>query len=186
MTMSYLRSLLTAGILSTASFMASGQNIDQHDVNFTIDEVATLQIVDASAASLSSVSFHLTAPGTAGAAVANVSSQSIYLQYTSVKGATPDDVRKVTIDLASGTFPDGITLNVDGITNGYGNIGTGQSLVLSNSVLSGDVITGIGSCYTGTSPGEGCEITYSLNFSTQNLDASSSGTVTLRYTISNV
>lgn len=180
------RFLLTAGFLSSLSLTSFGQNIDQHDISFTVDEVATLQIVDAAAASLSSISFHLTAPNSAGAAVANVASQSIYLQYTSVKGATPDDVRKVTLDVASGTFPDGITLNVDAIANGNGNVGNGQSLILSNTVTSGDIVTGIGSCYTGTGAGDGTEITYSLNFSTQNLDASSSGSVTLRYTISNV
>ena len=64
-------------------------------------------------------------------------------------------------------------------------MGTGAPITFSASNGTGTLISGIQSAYTGDAPGDGVLLQYALNFATQNLDAASSGMITLRYTISN-
>jgi hypothetical protein len=109
----------------------------------------------------------------------------MYLQYTSVKSAAPDDQRALSVDVVGGDFPAGVSLSLAANPAGTGSKGVGHEVVLSNSQQSGVLVTGIGSAYSGTGAGQGIPILHTVNFATENLDASTAGVVSLQYTISN-
>ena len=182
----YSKLALAATSVLCLSFQSNAQNVDQHDVTVTVDEVASLRVVDANASPSNGLTFNLTAPNTPGAAIDMVATQSLYLQYTSVRGTAPDNIRKITVDLVSGLLPNGVSLTLDPTVNGVGSCGNGVPVILSSSNSSGDIITDIESGYTGTASGDGSVIDYSLAYATANLDASASGDITLRYTLSNL
>lgn len=163
----------------------NAQNTSNHDVDFTIDEAAMLRVVDATAGPSNTLSFHVQAPSLAGQPFAPIPSQNLYLQYTSVKGASPDNLRQVDVEIVGGSLPSGIEMTIAPSLNGTGTLGNGTPLTFSGSTVSGTLITDIQSAYTGDGAGDGALLTYSLNYATQNLDAATSGIITLRYTISN-
>ncbi len=167
------------------SFPAWSQTAAAHDVDFTVDEAAMIRIVDANASPAGVMNFHVQAPAIPGQAFPSVASQSTYMQFTSVKGASPDNVRQVDVDLIGGSLPSGVQLTVSPSLNGTGTMGTGAPITFSASNGTGTLISGIQSAYTGDAPGDGVLLQYALKFATQNLDAASSGMITLRYTISN-
>ncbi len=167
------------------SVSAWSQTAASHDVDFMVDEAAMIRLVDATASPASVMNFHLQAPAVPGQAFPGVAAQSTYMQFTSVKGASPDNVRQVDVDLIGGTLPSGVQLTVSPTLNGTGTLGVGAPITFSSTNGTGTLITGIQSAYTGNGPGDGVLLHYALNFATQNLDAASSGMITLRYTISN-
>ena len=161
------------------------QNTSDHDVQFSIDEAAMVRVVDGSGGPSNTLSFHLQAPTIAGQPFPIIPSQNLYLQYTSVKGASPDDVRQVDVEVVGGTMPSGVQMTITPSLSGTGSVGNATPLSFSGSSTTGTLITDIQSAYTGDGAGDGALLTYSLNYATQNLDAASSGVITLRYTISN-
>ena len=180
---SYLPILITLPM--AWSIQAMGQTTANHDVDFTIDEAAMIRLVDASAGPAPIMNFHVQAPAVPGQGFPSVASQNSYLQFTSVKGASPDNVRQVDVDLIGGSLPSGIQLTISPSLNGTGILGVGAPITLSSTNGSGTLISGIQSAFTGDAPGDGVILNYALNFATQNLDAASGGIITLRYTISN-
>jgi hypothetical protein len=173
------------GLPMALSLSAWGQTNANHDVDFTIDEAAMIRLVDGSAGPATVMNFHVQAPAIPGQGFPSVASQNSYLQFTSVKGASPDNVRQVDVDLIGGALPSGIQLTISPNLNGTGVLGVAAPITLSATNGSGTLISGIQSAYTGDGAGEGVILNYALNFATQNLDAASSGLITLRYTISN-
>lgn len=180
-----MRTLFLAGSVLVA-FSASAQNSDYVDAFINVDEAAMIRAVNAQGQSLTDLTFNLTAPGQAGAPFDQVASQTMYLQYTSVKGAAPDDQRQVSVDVIGGDFPAGISLSLAANPAGTGTTGSGHEVTLDNSQQSAVLLTGLGSAYSGTSAGQGIPVTYVLNYATENLDASTSGMVSLQFTISNI
>ena len=166
-------------------FFLNAQNTGNQDLDFVIDETAMLRLVDANGSPASMLNFHLLGPVVPGQGVPSIQAQSSYLQYTSVKGASPDDIRQIDVEIVGGALPSGVQLTVSPSLNGTGTMGTGSPITLTSGNLHGTLITGIKSAYTGDGPGDGALLTYALNFATQNLDAATSGIVTLRYTLSN-
>jgi hypothetical protein len=175
--------LLTSGLLLGLS--VSAQNIDFVDANFYIDESAMVRAVNAQAANLTDLTFHIVSPNTPGAAYPAVPSQTMFLQYTSVKTAAPDDQRQITVDVVGGDFPSGVSLALTAQSAGTGSIGSGNEVELNNNTTSGTLVSAIGSAYSGTAAGQGIPITYALNFTTEALDASTAGMVSLQFTLSN-
>ncbi|MDP4578497.1 MAG: hypothetical protein NWS34_01650 [Schleiferiaceae bacterium] len=163
----------------------SAQNVDFVDVNFYIDESAMVRAVNAQASNLTDLTFHIVSPNTPGAAYPAVPSQTMFLQYTSVKTAAPDDQRQITVDVVGGDFPSGVSLALTAQSAGTGSIGSGNEVELNNSNLTGKLVSTIGSAYSGTGAGQGIPITYALNFATEALDASTAGMVSLQFTLSN-
>ena len=167
------------------SFSAWSQSTAAHDVDFTLDEAAMIRIVDANASPAGMMNFHIQAPAIPGQAFPGVAAQTAYMQFTSVKGASPDNVRQVDVDLIGGSLPSGVQLTVSPTLFGTGTVGSAAPITFSANNGTGTLISGIQSAYTGEGPGDGVLLQYALNFATQNLDAVSSGMITLRYTISN-
>ena len=163
----------------------SAQNVDFVDVNFYIDESAMVRAVNAQASNLTDLTFHIVSPNTPGAAYPAVPSQTMFLQYTSVKTAAPDDQRQITVDVVGGDFPSGVSLALTAQSAGTGSIGSGNEVELNNINLTGKLVSTIGSAYSGTGAGQGIPITYALNFATEALDASTAGMVSLQFTLSN-
>ena len=175
--------LLTSGLLLGLS--VSAQNIDFVDANFYIDESAMVRAVNAQASNLTDLTFHIVSPNTPGAPYPAVASQTMFLQYTSVKTAAPDDQRQITVDVVGGDFPSGVSLALTAQSAGTGSIGSGNEVELNNNTTSGTLVSAIGSAYSGTAAGQGIPITYALNFTTEALDASTAGMVSLQFTLSN-
>jgi hypothetical protein len=124
-------------------------------------------------------------PNVPGAAYPSVPNQTMYLQFTSVKAAAPDDQRQISVDVIGGTFPNGVSLTLTASGAGIGDVGSGHELELNNATTSGILIDGIGSAYSGISSGQGIPVTCAVNFATEDLDASTAGTVSLQFTMSN-
>jgi hypothetical protein len=174
---------LTSSLLLGLSL--SAQNVDFVDANFYIDESAMVRAVNAQAANLTDLIFHIVSPNMPGAAYPAVPSQTMFLQYTSVKTAAPDDQRQISVDVVGGDFPAGVSLALTAQSAGTGSIGSGNEVELNNNTTSGTLVSAIGSAYSGTAAGQGIPITYALNFTTEALDASTAGMVSLQFTLSN-
>lgn len=168
-----------------AAFTLSAQNADYVDAMFYIDESAMIRAVDAQGNSLTDLTFYIVSPNTPGQAYASIPNQTIYLQYTSVKTAAPDDSRNISVDVIGGDFPHGVSATLLATPAGIGTTGNGGEIELSQNVTSGTLIQGIGSAYSGTGPGMGIPVTFAIDFATENLDASTAGMVSLQLTVSN-
>jgi hypothetical protein len=180
-----MRTLLLASSVLVA-FSATAQNADFVDAIINVDEAAMIRAVNAQGANLTDMTFNIIAPSAVGAPFDQVASQTMYLQYTSVKGAAPDDQRQVSVDVIGGDFPAGVSLSLAASAAGTGTKGLGHEITLDNSLQSAVLLSGLGSAYSGTSAGQGIPVTYVLNYATENLDASTSGMVSLQFTISNM
>ncbi|MEK9830749.1 MAG: hypothetical protein VW420_07960, partial [Schleiferiaceae bacterium] len=76
----FKRALFAAIVVATAS-AGYAQNTSNHDVNFTIEEAAMIQVVDVAGGPSTTLPFHIQAPSSAGQAFPGVPSQNLYLQY---------------------------------------------------------------------------------------------------------
>ena len=179
-----MRTLFLAGSALVA-FSASAQNSDIVDAMFYIDESAMIRTVDAQGNNLTDLTFYLVSPNTPGLPFSPVPNQTVYLQYTSVKTAAPDDSRNISVELVGGDFPSGVVASVAATPFGTGTTGIGHQIELSSNVTSGTLISGIGSAYSGIGPGAGIPIVFAIDFQTEELDASTAGMVSLQFTISN-
>jgi hypothetical protein len=56
---------------------------------------------------------------------------------------------------------------------------------LNSGTQSGILVSSLGSAYSGTAAGQGIPVTYALNFTTEALDASTAGMISLQFTLSN-
>jgi hypothetical protein len=180
-----MRTLLLASSV-LAAFSVSAQNVDFIDATINVDEAAMIRAVNAQGASLTDLTFNIIAPSVVGAPFDQVASQTMYLQYTSVKGAAPDDQRQVSVDVIGGDFPAGVSLSLAANAAGTGTTGQGLEVTLDNTQTSAVLLSGLGSAYSGTAAGQGIPVTYVLNYATEDLDASTSGIVSLQFTISNI
>ena len=161
------------------------QNSASLNVAISVPESALLRIVDASASPLMSIPMTLSVPGIAGQPMATPITQVAYLQITSVKGSAPDNFRYLTVETVP-ALPSGLTLTVvPVIPVGVPGLGTGSSAVLSSSTADAQIVSNMESAYTGTSAGSGIQVHHTLGFQHHELASTQSGTITLRYTLSN-
>lgn len=184
--------LLTLGLLAVSTLaFAQDDGDDVHQVTISVPEVALLDI---EAASSTTISLGPTAPTEAGSPITFTSAtdNSLWLNYSSIIGSTTESSRTVTAQITSGTVPAGMTLSVVAgadAGNGDGTVGTPTAAVtLSGSAQ--NIITAIGSCYTGTGTSNGHQLTYTLALdaasgSYANLDFDDAGNINVTYTITN-
>lgn len=88
---------------------------------------------------------------------------NIWLNYTSI--VATGKTRNVSVQISSGSVPSGLSLKVTAsniVGNGQGVFGTPLSQV-TLSALPQNIITGIGSAYTGNGTNNGHRLNYSLN-----------------------
>lgn len=169
--------------LTTAAMAES--DTTTHDVNLNVDEMAVLDVTDPA----TDVTMTLLAPDDGGEAIADVLNSEKWLNYTSV---VPDgETRDITAEVAgadaapAGTKLDVEVLSIDGGTNAGNVVVGGGNLVTGDTVATAvTIVTGIGSCETGT--GVDCGANVQFTFGVDNIDdvvSDDDQTVTVTYTL---
>ncbi len=180
--------MLLVGV-SSFSVNAQDSNQDAHNVVIGIPEVALL---DLEAANGTSITLGPTAPGEAGDALNfNTVDNSIWINYSSIIGSTTEPSRNVAAQITSGTVPAGTELSVLAASDagsGDGTMGAPTPAVVLTSTAQ-NIITGIGSAYTGNGTNKGHNLSYALKLSAAansyaQLDFDNSDTVVITYTLS--
>jgi len=170
--------VVTMGLFTT-NVVAQDTNADTDVVSYELPAMAILD-VEGTAPTLT-----FAAPSEAGLAVDDVTSALSSINYTSI--IATGSTNKVTASITTGAVPTGTTLTVVAGADqaaGDGTVGTAASaLTLSGSAQ--DLVTAIGSCYTGNGFSGGHVLTY-----TWSVDADAYATVatanasrTVTYTI---
>lgn len=99
----------------------------------------------------------------AGARLAAVSNSSLFLKISSL--VPSGTFRKITVKLASGTIPGGTQLTIAPssctVSNSGGTLGTAVTTPVVLSSADQNLITGIGSCYSGSGSSDGYNMTIS-------------------------
>jgi hypothetical protein len=138
-------------------------NFGEHNAVLTIPEVALL---DLEATNGTTVALNPSVPTEAGLALSfPVTDTSIWLNYSSIMGSNTESSRNVTAQITSGIVPAGTLLKITVATdsgNGDGLMGTPSVPIVLTSVAQ-NVITGIGSAYTGNGVNKGHNLLYTLD-----------------------
>ncbi len=172
--------------LSTVAF-AQDDNDATHDIVIAIPEVALLDIEGGASINLGG-----TIPTEAGDPVTFGSSDnSLWINYSSIIGSSTESSRTVSVAVSAGTLPGGLDLKVQAAAdagNGDGSVGTAAGSALTLSGTGQNIITTIGSCYTGDGASNGHQLTYTLDLASggnySDLDFDEATTVTVTYTLS--
>ncbi|MDF1550034.1 MAG: hypothetical protein P1P88_19570 [Bacteroidales bacterium] len=168
-----LKNLLFASVivLSANASFAQDTKIATHLVTINIPEVALLDLEFTGPATSTAITLAGTAPTEAGSPMTfedlKAKNSAIWMNYSSiVKGAASS--RKVTVAVTSGSVPTGLKLTVlasAASSDGKGALGA-ASTALTLSGTGQDIVTGIGSTYTGDGPSKGHNLTYQLGYNT--------------------
>jgi len=179
-----LRSLslaLVVSLLAGRTCEALATSSTSHNLTLTVNAIILLR-VNGAAPTLTVV-----APATAGDAPPSVdnSASPCQLQYTSTVTVPATPARRITAAWgAADSAPAGcsLKLRVTGISGGEGSTGSpGPEITVSSSAQ--DIVTAIGSCYTGTGSGNGANYYYTLSVDNPaNLVGGETRTVRLTFT----
>lgn len=116
--------------------------------------VASLALIGTNAPTIS-MSFQPLA--SAGAKLASVSNSNLFIKVSSL--VPTGTVRKITVRLLTGTIPAGTQLTIQPVAsttaNSGGALGTVSLTPVAISSVDQNLITSIGSCYTGTASSDG-------------------------------
>ena len=165
----------------TTAAMAQESDTTTHDVILQVNEMAVLDVHDDGA-----ITMTLVEPATGGAAIADVTNATKWLNYTSVvpDGQTRDITAVVGAAAPAGTKLDIVVIAIDGGTNA-GTVGAGGNLVTGGVVAAAvTIVTGIGSCETGTGADNGANVEFT--FGVDDIDdvvSDDDQTVTVTYTL---
>ena len=143
----------------TASYlMGQDSNVATHSLDISIPEVALVDIEGGA-----SISYDLTA-NEAGNALASESSDSdLWLNYTSVVASGATNKITVQIDALVPGVEIGLDVAAYSGTSGEGIMGTAPGTTITLGTEAVDIITGIGSCYTGNGNANGHQLTYDIS-----------------------
>ncbi|HBB92201.1 MAG TPA: hypothetical protein DC042_10905 [Bacteroidales bacterium] len=138
--------------------------------SFTAGDIITLQVQDFALIETNHAPVSLTlSTSVAGMPVSAVSNSDMFVKISSlVPGGTN---REITARISSGSVPTGTTLTMVAspctLINSGGRLGTVVSTPIVLGIADQFLVTGIGSCYTGTGYNDGFRLTY--NWSPTNL-----------------
>lgn len=174
---------LTSIICVFALFVNNVQAQDTETASEVVSyELPAMRILDLEG---TAPSLTFAAPAEAGLAVADVTSNSSWINYTSIiaSGST----NKVTVAITNGAVPTGTTLKVVAAADaaaGDGTVGTPTAQVTLDGTAQ-DIVTGIGSCYTGDGNAAGHQLTYtwSVDADAYATVATANASLTTTYTI---
>lgn len=147
-------------LISFANYSLASDKEAEHKASVVIPDVALLSLKSEGS---SNVEFQSTTSASAGEKIALQSNQesNIWLNYSSI--VTNNQKRKITATVV-GDIPNGISIKLKAGENsgaGIGELGLSNgSIVLSKSPV--DIISGIGSCYTGVGVQNGHLLSYDL------------------------
>ncbi len=160
------KTTLLLGFVATMGISSLvAQNFGEHSVAISIPEIAILDIE--SSTSSSDVTFDLNANNLEAGEEFTISetNSNLWINYTSVvqNGLSS---RNVTVELDDDNFIAGMVLKVVAASQsgtGQGDHGTATSVV-TPTILPQNLITDIGSAFTGNGASNGHKLTYSLDF----------------------
>lgn len=174
-------------LLFSFNLSAQGKQAESHDLTISIPDVALL---DLESSNTTSIILSPESPTTAGLALdfSNIRNNDIWINYSSIVGGSTEPSRIVTVAVSS-TVPDGLLLKVSASSDagkGGGTVGTPLGTV-NLTTEPQNLITGIGSCYTGDGVTKGHRLSYSLELkdadSYADLDYNQSKEITVTYTL---
>ena len=190
-----LNKLLFAAVivLSANASFAQDTKIATHLVTISIPEIALLDLEAPSTA----ITLAGTAPTEAGLPMifedAYAKNATIWMNYSSIVKGTLS--RKVTVAITDGAVPSGLKLTVLASVasgDGAGSKGT-ASPALALSGIQQDLVTGIGSTYTGDGANKGRNLTYQLGYATDEATdytslrfVDTAAPLTITYTLSDI
>lgn len=157
--------LTFAAVLVFTSSIFAGTDDNKtasHNISISINDLALIGIRGGNGSA--NINLSPDAPTIAGQALdfSKASDNSLWLNYSSIVSASNKSRSinaKIESDLPGGTS---ITVSPKSATNGRGKVGTAaESVILSKSDQK--VVSGIGSCYTGTGTSKGVQLDYKLN-----------------------
>ena len=159
---------------------------DDHDVKIIIPNFAILDVEPEATLSIDLTAGEPTEAGTA-LNFANATNADLWLNYSSIVATS--ETRKITVQ-TSAAIPAGLELKVTAApyagADGGGITGAPTTEV-TLSTTAADIVTGIGSCYTGDGNTNGHNLNYALNAIDAdygNIVSSTAGTtITITYTI---
>lgn len=149
-------------MFSCIMLIAQDYNSEEHQIIIEIPEVALL---DLESNSSSTILLSADAANSAGMDLdfSTVNDNSIWLNYSSIIGEGFNSSRNVNV-VVSGLIPEGVRLKLltsTDVGQGNGDVGVPLSgVILSNQPQ--NIISNIGSCYTGEGVFKGHQLTYSL------------------------
>lgn len=182
-----LKTIVAGLTICSVSAMAQDTNKDKHNIDIKIPEVALLDI---EAKSSTTLTFEGKAPTEAGLAIefGTDANKDLWLNYSSIVGSKTEKSRDVTVQITSGTVPNGLSIEVAAEKDaggGAGTVGTpAGTLTLSSAAQK--IITGVGSCYTGDGTTKGHNLSYLVKLDNSkygDLDFDQSGSVEVTYTL---
>ena len=177
-------------LILIAQDVFSQNNGKGHRVRISIPEVAML---DLESNGTKDIVLSPVVSNEAGAPIDfdNINDNSVWVNYSSIVGSASEQTRNVVVSL-SDEVPPGVNLKVyasEYSGNGNGKFGspTGE-LILTTTPT--ELISSIGSCYTGNGPNKGHQLTYSLELISDEdyrlLDFDKSNTLTVTYTLTDI
>lgn len=184
----FIAIILITGMVAMNSF-GQDDNTAIQNVVVSVPEVALLDLESASGTTLQ---LSPEAPQEAGMAVdfSNQTKAGIWINYSSIVNSRTEPGRNITVQITSGSVPQGMTLSV--VAGQDAGMGDGQmgkaagNINLTNK--SQNIITGVGSAYTGNGVAKGHQLTYSLSLENAkgayaSLDFDQSNSVAITYTL---
>jgi len=184
--------LIACACLFSLFTYAQDDNDDVHTVTLSVPEVALL---DLEASAGTGITLGPAAPTEAGLPVdfSAATDNTIWMNYSSIVGTVVDPSRTVSVQITTGTVPAGTELTVVAAAdagNGDGTMGT-PSAALTLSGTAQDIITGVGSAYTGDGVNNGHNLTYTLSLlaaggSYATLDFTTGTALSVTYTLSDI
>jgi hypothetical protein len=182
---------LFAGLLLAGSTVVSAQD-DHDDVHNLIINIPEVALLDLETAGDKTITMGPEAPKEAGEALdfSNQTNADLWLNYTSVVGSKSEPSRDVTVQITSGTLPSGMVLSVRSAKDagmGDGQMGTpGATIKLDGTAQ--QIISGIGSAYTGNGVMKGHQLSYTLGLDNKkgsyaSLDYDQATTLAITYTL---
>ena len=169
--------ICAVSIILFVSGMVAGQaNVVSHTVTMQVNDIAVLNLTGGN------ITLTVTAPATGGEVPQDGTDSTCYLQYTSTVPSS--QTRNISVAWGgSDAAPAGTSLLVTATPSGGTNEGStgGQKTITSSAQ---NVVTTIGSCYTGTGGTDGANLAYVLSVTTPtSLVASESQVATVTYTL---
>lgn len=182
----FMATIMFTGV---STIMAQDTHEDSHLLKISIPLIALLDIETSGADT--EVDLSPTHSGEAGDELdfSSMTNDELWLNYSSIKPSAAA-TRNITVELSAGV-PSGMTLQLTPSvpTSGFGDRGTQSPALAPVSGAGTNVITGIGSCYTGDGPNFGVNLEYELglvNTSYQDLVAGDYPDITVTYTMADV
>jgi len=172
--------LMTITILAFCSARLEAQVFAYSNFTVTINDICYIRIYPTG-----TISMKLLA-STAGNSLVTQTSVSTYMQLTSI--APENETRRITAIVSSGNVPAGtlFQLTTEACYTGTDARGTPASTITLDRSGQKNVVTGIGSCYTGTSSTSGYKLVYTWGVDPANmsqLKATSTVSITITYTV---